>query len=61
MATNKQPGDGIALVEVDASGSTSKRRNRKDTGSLKQLQQKKCSKLSKSSSDDGVVRNPVLL
>ncbi|NEP03286.1 MAG: transposase, partial [Symploca sp. SIO2E9] len=41
VAINQQPGDGIALVNVDASGSTSKRRNCKDTGSLKQLQQRK--------------------
>ncbi|MEM6754860.1 MAG: zinc ribbon domain-containing protein [Cyanobacteria bacterium P01_C01_bin.38] len=46
-ALSRQPGDGIALVDVDVSSSTSK--TRKNTGSYKQLQQAKRSKLSKSS------------
>ncbi|NET06601.1 MAG: hypothetical protein F6K16_18245 [Symploca sp. SIO2B6] len=37
VAINQQPGDGIALVDVDACSSTSLRCNRKDTGSVKQL------------------------
>ncbi|NEP00153.1 MAG: transposase [Symploca sp. SIO2E9] len=58
VAINKQPGDGTALVDVDAVSSTCKKRSRKDTGSLKQLQQKKRSKLSKSSPEDRVFETP---
>ncbi len=43
-AVSGQPGDGIALVNVDVRSSTSKKCNRKDTGSFKQLQQRKRSK-----------------
>ncbi|MGB6298415.1 MAG: zinc ribbon domain-containing protein [Rivularia sp. (in: cyanobacteria)] len=46
-ALSRQSGDGIALVDVDVRSSTSK--TRKNTGSFKQLQQAKRSKLSKSS------------
>ncbi|NEO97305.1 MAG: hypothetical protein F6K58_01020 [Symploca sp. SIO2E9] len=49
VAYFQQPGDGIALVDVGAVSSNFLKRNRKDMGSLKQLQQTKRSKLSKSS------------
>ncbi|MEO1373931.1 MAG: zinc ribbon domain-containing protein [Cyanobacteria bacterium J06635_10] len=55
-ALSRQPGDGIALVDVDVCSSTSK--TRKDTGSFKQLQQKKRQKLSKSSTEDRVLETP---
>ena len=57
-ALSRQPGDGIALVNVDACSSTSKKRTRKDTGSFKQLQQRKRSKLSKSSVEVRVSETP---
>ena len=58
-ALSRQPGDGIALVDVDVRSSTSK--TRKDTGSFRQLQQKKRSKPSKSVKVDGEDRNPIRL
>ncbi len=58
-ALSRQPGDGIALVDVDVRSSTSK--TRKDTGSFRQLQQKKRSKSSKSVKTDGETGNPVRL
>lgn len=57
-ALSRQPGDGIALVDVDVCSSTSKKCDRKDTGSFKQLQQKKRSKLSKSSAGGRVLETP---
>ena len=58
-ALSRQPGDGIALVDVDVSSSTSK--TRKNAGSFKQLQQAKRQKLSKSDKKDGEDRNPIRL
>ena len=58
-ALSRQPGDGIALVDVDVRSSTSK--TRKNTGSFKQLQQAKRSKSGKSNKTGGEVRNPVRL
>ena len=58
-ALSRQPGDGIALVDMDVRSSTSK--TRKDTGSFRQLQQKKRSKPSKSVKVDGEDRNPIRL
>ena len=57
-ALSRQPGDGIALVDVNARSSTSKKCSRKDTGSFKQLQQRKRSKLSKSSVEVRVSETP---
>lgn len=58
-ALSRQPGDGIALVDVDVRSSTYK--TRKNTGSFKQLQQAKRSKSGKSNKTDEEVRNPIRL